>query len=52
MTNLVELNDLLLEEIFELMDTEDPTELSLLDVLTDACMEIEEFLSRSKAVIH
>jgi len=52
MNNLVELNDLLLEEIHRLMDTDDERELSLLEVLTDACMEIEEFLGYGKSLAH
>jgi len=51
MENLVELNQLLLEQLYVFMDTTDEKELSLLDVLTDACMEIEQFL-QSKTVIH
>ena len=50
MANLVELNRLLLEQIYKLMDTTDEKELSLLDVLTDACMEIEEFLYTKPAI--
>ena len=41
---LEELSSLLQEEIFRLMDTKDERELALLDVLTDACMEVEEFI--------
>ena len=41
---LEELSGLLQEEIFRLMDTKDERELALLDVLTDACMEVEEFI--------
>ena len=52
MNNLKELNELLLEEIDRLMDTEDERELALLDVLTDACMEIEEFLFTPSTVSH
>jgi hypothetical protein len=46
MDNLIELNRLLLEVIDQYLDTTDPDELSLLDVLTDACMEVEEFLEK------
>ena len=48
MDNLKELNTLLLDAIYKLMETEDESELKLLDVLTDACMEIEEFLYGAK----
>ena len=44
MDNLKELNRLLLKTIDEYMDATEQSELSLLDVLTDAYMEIEEFL--------
>jgi hypothetical protein len=46
MDNLIELNELLLEVIIQYMDATGPAELSLLDVLTDACMEIEEYLGK------
>jgi hypothetical protein len=46
MTHLIELNELLLEVIDQYMEATDPDEISLLDVLTDACMEVEEFLEK------
>ena len=46
MDNLIELNELLLEVIIQYMDATGPAELSLLDVLTDACMEIEDYLGK------
>jgi hypothetical protein len=52
MDNLKELNEIILEEIDRLMDTTDERELALLDVLTDACMELEDFLYREKPVTH
>ena len=52
MNNLKELNKLLLDVIDKYMDTEDEAELRLLDVLTDACMEIEEFLYGDKTTAH
>ena len=52
MNNLKELNTLLLDAIDKYMDTEDEAELRLLDVLTDACMEIEEFLYGDKTTAH
>ena len=52
MDNLKELNNLILEEIDRLMDTKDERELALLDVLTDACMELEDFLYQEKPVTH
>ena len=52
MDNLKELNELILEEIHRLMDTVDERELALLDVLTDACMELEDFLHQEKPVTH
>jgi hypothetical protein len=52
MNNLKELNTLLLEAIDKYMDTEDEAELMLLDVLTDACMEVEDFLYNAKATAH
>ena len=52
MDNLIELNELIQEEIYRLMDTQDERELALLDVLTDACMEIQDFLHEEKSVTH
>ena len=52
MVDLKLLNEMLLEAIDEYMDTEDENELALLEVLTDACMEVEEFLARNKIVKH
>lgn len=52
MDNLKELNTLLLDAIDKYMDTTDEAELRLLDVLTDACMEIEEFLYGEKTTAH
>jgi hypothetical protein len=52
MNNLKELNTLLLDAIDKYMDTEDEAELMLLDVLTDACMEVEDFLYGAKATAH
>ena len=52
MNNLKELNMLLLDVIDKYMDTTDEAELMLLEVLTDACMEVEEFLSSAKVTAH
>ncbi len=52
MDNLKELNTLLLDVIYKYMDTKDEAESKLLDVLTDACMEIEEFLYGNKDTAH
>jgi hypothetical protein len=52
MDNLKELHTLLLDVIYKYMDTTDEAELRLLEVLTDACMEIEEFLYSDKTTAH
>ena len=52
MDNLLKLNTLLLEEVMRLMDTKDERELALLDVLTDACMEVQDFLVGYDGVVH
>jgi hypothetical protein len=52
MDNLKELHTLLLDVIYKYMDTEDEAAAKLLDVLTDACMEIEEFLYSDKTTAH
>jgi hypothetical protein len=52
MNNLKELNTLLLDAIYKYMDPKDEAEARLLDVLTDACMEIEDFLYGAKATAH
>jgi hypothetical protein len=52
MDDLKELNTLLLEAIYKYMDTKDESELRLLEVLTDACMEVEDFLYRATATTH
>ena len=52
MDNLKELNTLLLDAIYKLLDTTDEAELRLLEVLTDACMEVEEFLYASNTTAH
>ena len=52
MKNLYELNHLLQEEIHRLMDTEDEREMALLEVLTDACMEVMDFIDEHDTVVH
>jgi hypothetical protein len=52
MDNLKELHTLLLDAIYKYMDPKDEAEARLLDVLTDACMEIEEFLYGDKTTAH
>ena len=52
MDNLKELNTLLLDAIDKYMDTTDEAELRLLEVLTDACMEVEDFLYSDKTTAH
>jgi len=52
MDNLKELNTLLLDAIDKYMDTTNEAELRLLEVLTDACMEVEDFLYAGKTTAH
>ena len=52
MVDLKELNELLLDAIDQYMDSKDEREMSLLEVLTDACMEVEEFLCYEKSTTH
>jgi hypothetical protein len=52
MDNLKELNTLLLDAIDKYMDTTNEAELRLLEVLTDACMEVEDFLYGNKDTAH
>ena len=52
MDNFKELHTLLLDVIYKYMDTTDEAELRLLEVLTDACMEVEDFLYGEKTTAH